>query len=116
MKAAKLLIDELKKQALLTKADRVKCELFGSLGQTGIGHGTGKAVILGLSGETPEEIPVNSIESILAQVVASQRIQLDGNHRVSFPTDGSIIYHHLKTLPSHSNAMTLSAFHGETII
>ena len=46
MKAAKLFVEELKKQTLLTKTDRVKCELFGSLGQTGIGHGTGKAIIL----------------------------------------------------------------------
>tara|TARA_R110001583_G_scaffold2296_15_gene16990 strand:- start:10681 stop:12057 length:1377 start_codon:yes stop_codon:yes gene_type:complete len=116
MKAAKLFVDELKKQTLLAKTDRVKCELFGSLGQTGIGHGTGKAVILGLSGETPEEIPVDSIETILSQVVNSQKVQLDGQHLVNFPKNDAIIYHHRKSLPAHANAMTLFAYQDQTII
>ncbi len=116
MKAAKLFVDNLKEQVLLTKVDRVKCELFGSLGQTGIGHGTGKAVILGLSGETPEDIPVNSIETILSQVVDSQKIKLNDSHIVNFPKDDAIIYHHRKTLPAHANAMTLFAYQSETII
>jgi L-serine dehydratase len=116
MKAAKLFVDSLKKQTLLTKTTRVKCELFGSLGQTGIGHGTGKAVILGFSGETPEEIPVNSIEEILAEVVKNQKIKLDGSHEVHFPKDNAIIYHHRKTLPAHANAMTLYAYQDETLI
>ena len=116
MKAAKLFVDELNKQQLLTKTERVKCELFGSLGQTGIGHGTGKAVILGLSGETPESIPVDSIETILAQVVDTQKILLDGSHTVSFPKNDAIIYHHRKTLPAHSNAMTLFAYQDGNII
>ncbi|PCI52630.1 MAG: L-serine ammonia-lyase [Gammaproteobacteria bacterium] len=116
MKAAKLFVDELNKQALLSKIDRVKCELFGSLGQTGIGHGTGKAVILGLSGEMPETIPVESIDTILAQVVSSQKIQLDGHHSVSFPKDNAIIYHHKKTLPAHSNAMTIFAYQDDNLL
>lgn len=116
MKAAKLFVDELNKQTLLAKTDRVKCELFGSLGQTGIGHGTGKAVILGLSGEMPDTIPVESIETILAQVVSSQRIELDGHHNVSFPKDDAIIYHHKKTLPAHSNAMTIYAYQGDNLL
>ena len=116
MKAAKLFVDELNKQQKLANTVRVKCELFGSLGQTGIGHGTGKAVILGLSGETPEDIPVDSIEAILAQVVSSQKIQLKGHHTVDFPKDNAIIYHHRKRLPAHANAMTLFAYQGDNII
>lgn len=116
MKAAKMFVDYLTKQALLTKVDRVKCELFGSLGQTGIGHGTGKAVILGLSGEVPESIPVESIDTILAQVVDSQKIQLDGHHSVNFPKDNAIIYHYKKTLPAHSNAMTLFAYQDDNTL
>lgn len=116
MKAAKLFIDELNKQTILEKTDRVKCELFGSLGQTGIGHGTGKAVILGLSGEMPDTIPVESIDIILAQVVKSQKIQLGGHHSTNFPKDDAIIYHRKKTLPAHSNAMTLFAYQGDDIL
>jgi L-serine dehydratase len=116
MKAAKKFVDELKKQTLLTNIDRVKCELFGSLGQTGIGHGTGKAVILGFSGETPETIPVELIDTILAKVVSSQKLQLDGHHSVNFPKDNAIVYHHKKTLPAHSNAMTFFAYQGDDMI
>ncbi len=116
MKAAKLFVDALKEKSQLQTIDRVKCELFGSLGQTGIGHGTGKAVILGLSGEMPETIPVSSIDSILADVVACQKISLDGKHIVNFPKDNAIIYHHRKTLPAHANAMTLFAYQDDVII
>lgn len=116
MRAAKKFIDDLADQAQLTKVDRVKCELFGSLGQTGIGHGTGKAVILGLCGETPENIPVESIETLLEDVVSSETIELDGKHRVSFPKGDAIIYHRRKTLPAHANAMTIYAYQGEELL
>ncbi len=116
MKAAKLFAQHLLEKNLLDKTDRVKSELFGSLGQTGIGHGTGKAVILGLSGESPETIPVNSIETILAEVVASKKISLMGTHSVDFPANDAIIYHRRKTLPAHANAMTLYAFAGNELL
>ena len=110
MKAAKLFVEQLKDEHKLTQTTRVKCELFGSLGQTGIGHGTGKAVILGLSGENPDTIAVDAIDSILEAVVASQKISLNGEHLVLFPKNDAIIYHRRKTLPAHSNAMTIFAF------
>ncbi|WDD97321.1 L-serine ammonia-lyase [Thalassomonas actiniarum] len=116
MRAAKKFIDDLAKQEQLTAVDRVKCELFGSLGQTGIGHGTGKAVILGLCGETPEDIPVESIETLLEDVVSSETIELDGKHRVNFPKGDAIIYHRRKTLPAHANAMTLYAYRGDELL
>ncbi|MBA6231508.1 MULTISPECIES: L-serine ammonia-lyase [unclassified Colwellia] len=110
MKAAKLFVEQLKNENKLTQTTRVKCELFGSLGQTGIGHGTGKAVILGLSGENPDTIAVEDIDSILEAVVSSQHISLNGEHVVSFPKNDAIIYHRRKTLPAHSNAMTIFAY------
>jgi L-serine dehydratase len=110
MRAAKLFVDTLNKSELFSNITRVKCEFFGSLGQTGIGHGTGKAVILGLTGQAPETIPVNIIESTLKAVVDSQTIMLNGTHNVSFPKASAIIYHRRKTLPAHANAMTLFAF------
>jgi len=110
MRAAKLFVDCLNETKQLNNVARVKCEFFGSLGQTGIGHGTGKAVILGLTGQTPEAIPVNTIEPTLKAVVESQTITLDGCHSVSFPKNDAIIYHRRKTLPAHANAMTLFAF------
>lgn len=116
MRAAKLFVDHLVEQQLIDKVTRVKTELFGSLGQTGIGHGTGKAVILGLTGESPEDIAVESIDRILEQVTSSQQIQLNHQHTVHFPKNDAIIYHRRKTLPAHANAMTLYAYQGEQLI
>lgn len=116
MKAAKIFADHLEEKSLLEKTDRVRTELFGSLGQTGIGHGTGKAVILGLAGEAPETIAVDSIETILADVVTSEQISLLAKHQVSFPKNDAIIYHRRKTLPAHANAMTLYAYSGEQLL
>ena len=116
MRAAKKFVDHLAEQNLLNKVSRVKTELFGSLGQTGIGHGTGKAVILGLFGESPEEIAVESIDSLLAEVVTSQKIKLAGSHSVDFPKEDAIIYHRRKTLPAHANAMTIYAYRGDELL
>ena len=116
MRAAKLFVDELIKTQQLEQVDRVKAELFGSLGQTGIGHGTGKAVILGLTGQTPEDIPVEKIDSTLAEVEASEKIALNGEHVVDFPKSDAIIYHRRKTLPAHANAMTIFAYVNDEVI
>ena len=116
MRAAKLFAEHLAEQALVNKTDRIRCELFGSLGQTGIGHGTGKAVILGLTGQAPETIPVESIDQILADTVASEHINLLGEHAIAFPKANAIIYHRRKTLPAHANAMTLYAYQGDEVI
>ena len=116
MKAAKLFAENLADKGLLNQVTRAKAELFGSLGQTGIGHGTGKAVILGLSGEAPETIPVESIENILENVVNSQKINLLGQHTVDFPKDNAIVYHRRKTLPAHANAMTIYAYDGDELL
>ena len=116
MKAAKLFVDHLVEQNLIVQVDRISTELFGSLGQTGVGHGTGKAVILGLSGEAPESIAVESIDRILAQVNETEVIQISSDKTVSFPKANAIIYHRRKTLPAHANAMTLYAFKGDEVI
>ena len=93
--------------------DSVKVELFGSLGQTGIGHGTGKAVILGLSGYLPESVDPDAVEGILRQVHDSQKLQLAQQHAVNFPRDGAIVFHRRKTLKEHSNGMELIAYDSE---
>ncbi|MDN3651287.1 L-serine ammonia-lyase [Thalassotalea ponticola] len=116
MRAANRFIDSLKQEQLFSRVSRVKVELFGSLGQTGIGHGTGKACILGLHGETPEDVAVEDIDKILENTVNSQSIRLNQEHTIDFPKDKSIIYHRRKTLPAHANAMTIFAFDGDDVI
>lgn len=116
MKAAKLFIDHIINENLLADVDKISVELFGSLGQTGIGHGTGKAIILGLSGKSPETIAVESINEIMDEVNTSEKIQLTEQKTIDFPKADSIIYHRRKTLPAHANAMTLYAFSNDNII
>lgn len=118
MKAAYSFVKHLSQSKQLSHVSKVECELFGSLGQTGIGHGTGKAVILGLSGEQPETVAVDSIEQILQNTINSQTITLDHKQNVSFPKNDAIIYHRRKTLAAHANAMTLYAYDdkGNTLL
>ncbi|MBB1355735.1 serine dehydratase beta chain, partial [Pseudoalteromonas sp. SR45-5] len=56
MRASRLFVNDLQEQQLLANVTDIKVELYGSLGQTGVGHGSGKAVILGLAGYDPETI------------------------------------------------------------
>ncbi|GMM72304.1 L-serine ammonia-lyase [Alteromonas gracilis] len=96
--------------------DSVKVELFGSLGQTGIGHGTGKAVILGLLGELPDEIDVDTIESKLEEIRNSEKLCLNGKKLVRFPSKNAIVFHRRKTLPKHANALTFHAYAQDELV
>ncbi|TRY32492.1 L-serine ammonia-lyase [Aliiglaciecola sp. M165] len=116
MRAAKSFCDHLELNHQLNTVDRVTVELFGSLGQTGKGHGTGKAVILGLLGLEPETIDVSLVEGYLTQIESTQKIDLNQQHRVAFPKQGAIVFHRRKTLPLHSNGMTLHAFKQEELV
>ncbi|WP_026374768.1 L-serine ammonia-lyase [Aestuariibacter salexigens] len=115
MRAGKDFCDLLDKQQLLKSVDRVKVELFGSLGQTGKGHGTGKAVILGLLGLEPETVDVSQVDSLLADIHHTQKLHLNGSHTVAFPREGAIVFHRRKTLKKHANALTFHAIQGDDI-
>lgn len=116
MRAAYEFVAELKQQGLLDQVTSVKTELCGSLGQTGIGHGSGKAVILGLLGDEPETIDPDSVAQKLADIEKTETINLLGEKEVSFPKKGVIVFHRRKTLPAHSNGMILFAYNGDDVI
>ena len=116
MRAAHDFMREVDKKAGVSNVTQVKVELFGSLGQTGKGHGTGKAVILGLAGELPESVDTSKIDDFLAQVESSQRLPLLGEHEVKFPRQGAIVFHRRKSMPKHANAMELRAYSGESLV
>ena len=113
MRAAKDFILLLKQNNQFDQIDTVTAELFGSLGQTGKGHGTGKAVILGLLGQEPETIDADQIDNMLKQVADSEELMLNGTLPIQFPRENAIIFHRRKCLPLHSNGMTLRAFSQE---
>ncbi|MEB6641070.1 L-serine ammonia-lyase [Aeromonas caviae] len=116
MRAACAFIQTLKANALLSRTGRVVVECYGSLGQTGKGHGTGKAIILGLAGFEPESVDIEAIPAFLALVEQTQTLCLGGEQPSEFPRIGAILFNRRKTLPAHSNGMTLRAYEGDTLV
>ncbi|MCL1139814.1 L-serine ammonia-lyase [Shewanella pneumatophori] len=116
MKAGNVFINQLQALGHLDEIDELRSELFGSLGQTGKGHGTGKAVILGLMGEAPDTVDTDNIDAILQQVSDDESLLLASGRAVRFTRANGITYHRRKSLPAHANAMTLYAYKaGECI-
>ena len=116
MRAAFRFSKLLEQQAILTSVTHVQTELFGSLGQTGIGHGSGKAVMLGLAGFEPETIDPEIIDDFLLQVETNQSLPLLGIHESRFPKQNAIIFHRRKTLVAHANAMELTAYKDNEVL
>jgi len=88
---------------------RVKAELFGSLGHTGKGHGSDRAVLLGLEGETPEGVDVDTIGARLASIAERGALRLPGVGEVAFQGASDLVFHRRQTLPLHPNGMKFSA-------
>jgi L-serine dehydratase len=109
MRAAGTFARGLADGGLLPRVARVKVELYGSLGATGRGHGSDRAVILGLEGEDPETVDTAAVEARVAAVRASGRIRLLGEHQVGF-TDDDLLLHRRQSLPYHPNGMRFTAF------
>ncbi|WP_431322304.1 L-serine ammonia-lyase [Rhizobium sp. YTU87027] len=88
----------------------IKVSLHGSLAHTGIGHGTGRAVILGLMGEQPDSVDPDKMNGIIDQVERSGRISPPGHPSYSFQPKNDLIFDKKQPLPGHANGMSLSAF------
>jgi len=108
MRAALTFVDGL--GAELDKTARVQAELFGSLGATGFGHGSDKAVLLGLSGERPEEIDTDTVPGKIAAIREAGRLRVGGTHEIAFDEDADLTMHRRKSLPAHPNGMVFRAF------
>lgn len=89
---------------------RVTVELFGSLGATGRGHNTDRAVLLGLAGHDPETVPIDVVESILPSVARTGRLVLAGGSSVPFDIGADIRFLPRVRLPYHVNALRISAW------
>jgi L-serine dehydratase len=95
----------------------VDAELFGSLALTGVGHGTDKAVILGLMGETPQGVNPGAVNQMLAAAEEVKQLKLLGEKAVSFSAATNLIFHKTENLPEHPNGMrfTLKRADGSTV-
>jgi L-serine dehydratase len=110
MRAARTFAVGLKADGLLAGTTRVYAELFGSLGATGHGHGSDRAVLLGLAGEDPETVDTDSIHQRVEAITSSGRLPLLGLHAVGFEADRDLVLHRRRTLPFHPNGMTFTAY------
>jgi L-serine dehydratase len=110
MRAARLFALKLAHTGLVERTARVQVQLYGSLGATGKGHGSDKAVILGLMGHEPDRVEVEAIPALLAQVRASGRLPLLGGHEIGFVEKDDLKFHRRETLPFHANGMRCTAF------
>ncbi|HEY6554701.1 MAG TPA: L-serine ammonia-lyase, partial [Vicinamibacteria bacterium] len=108
MRAARMFATALAEGGGLEAAVAVRVELFGSLGATGRGHGTDKAVILGLLGETPEGVDVASIAARVAAVRQAGSLDLLGKRAVAFREPDHLLFLR-KSLPFHPNGMRFAA-------
>src|SRR5688572_32879911 len=87
MRAANTFVTRLATDGLLARTAAVRAEMFGSLGVTGHGHGTVKAVVLGLEGEKPDLVDPDAAEPRVAEVQDDQVLRLDGQHAITFSMD-----------------------------
>ncbi|MEU3301920.1 L-serine ammonia-lyase [Streptomyces sp. NPDC006678] len=113
MRAAGLFARRLKNEGVLAHTTAVRAELYGSLGATGHGHGTPKAVLLGLEGESPRTVDVETADDQVERIKASKRINVLGAHEIDFDFDEDLVLHRRKALPYHANGMTLWAYDAE---
>lgn len=103
--------------AALQRALAVRVDLYGSLALTGVGHGTDKAVILGLLGETPMHVNPDAVDDLLAEVELDGQLRLLGEVAVPFSARTGVVFHKTESLPEHPNGMrfTLTLDDGSSI-
>jgi L-serine dehydratase len=110
MRAARLFALRLEHDGLLTQTTRVLSQLYGSLGATGKGHGSDKAVLLGLAGHEPDTVDVDAVPALLAALREHARLILLGWHDIAFNEKDDLKFLRRESLPLHANGMRFTAF------
>ena len=113
MRAAATFVHRLQRDGQVAHTARIRCELFGSLGATGKGHGSDKAVLLGLAGHAPDSVDVDAIPSLLAGIREHHRLTLDPSHAIDFDESRDLVFNRRESLPLHANGMRFEAFDGQ---
>lgn len=108
-RAAERFLSELEEQGILNNVNRVKVDLYGSLSLTGKGHATDLAVMLGLSGQDPEYIPVKDIDGIIKNIENKNEISLGNKTAIPFYFLQDIVFNK-NFLPFHANGLTFTAY------
>src|SRR3954466_379990 len=105
MRAARLFVTGLRDAGLLDRTDRVEAQLYGSLGATGHGHGSDKAVLLGLHGEDPETVDTTTADARAAAMRTVGGVAVLGAQEAAV----EVTMHRRRSLPYHPNGMTFAA-------
>ncbi|MHC5903475.1 L-serine ammonia-lyase [Streptomyces sp. S6] len=113
MRAAGMFARRLRGEGLLESVASVRTELYGSLGATGHGHGTPKAVLLGLEGNSPRTVDVEHADERVEAIKSSGTLRLLGEREIPFSFDDDLILHRRKALEYHANGMTIWAYDAE---
>jgi L-serine dehydratase len=109
MRAAREFVLGLKESRQLAATQQIAVRLYGSLALTGLGHGTDRAVLVGLEGADPESVDPDSIETTVKRIRSSGRIRLLGEHEIAFDEPMQLLFMHHERLPRHSNGMRFDA-------
>ena len=110
MRAARRFVARLAHEGALARTARVKAEMYGSLGATGKGHGSDKAVLLGLAGHEPDTVDIEQVPAILEAIRAQHRVALNGAHEIAFDESADLVMHRRESLPFHANGMRFTAY------
>jgi len=109
MRAASMFVSRAREQGRLQSIERLLIHLYGSLGATGRGHGTDKAVVLGLTGEQPETVDVEKIPDLMAEIERTGSLRLHGEQHISFAIKNDLVFEKRESLPGHPNGMKFVA-------
>ena len=109
MRAALRFVHAVEAEGKLASVERVGVDLYGSLALTGRGHGTDRAVLLGLAGEAPDRINPDEVEPSVKRIRDSQTLRLDGRWDVRFVERDDLRFRIDKTLAFHSNGLRFTA-------
>jgi L-serine dehydratase len=118
MRAARRFAAELGSASLLANVTRVQVDLYGSLALTGMGHGTDRAILLGLAGQEPSTIDPASIDTTILEIRNAQAISLLGRHKIAFVEAHDLLFHRDQMFPpasttQHPNGVRFTAFDSD---
>src|SRR3569833_1516889 len=115
MRAACRFARDLDQRGKLENVERVRVDLYGSLALTGLGHGTDRAVLLGLAGNEPASIDPAAIESTVAEIRATKKMKLCSKREIAFDEERDLVFRREMMFPpeaktKHPNGLRLTAF------
>ncbi len=109
MLAAKRFVEGIAAEGRLDRVHAIQVELFGSLGFTGKGHGSDRAVLLGLEGEDPRTVAIDAIPARVEAIARTKNIRLLGTHEITLDPATALLFRRREKLPLHPNGMRFVA-------